>query len=77
MHIFDYPAVYISYNPHTIQGTWTIIITAIVSVFTILITLRLLAPVAPSPITTDGELDDLTAELRIQPSAPDPATKEI
>lgn len=45
----------LSYNPHTIQGAWTIVTTVIFSTFGLLLCLRFLAP-----IHDDGEISGVS-----------------
>ncbi len=53
----------ISFDLHTVQGAWTIVLTVILAVFAVLLLLRLLAPVAPRILTDDEELEELSAAL--------------
>lgn len=46
----------ISFSPHTVQGTWTIVLTIIFSVFIALLLVRALVPVKPVPHTEEASL---------------------
>lgn len=54
----------LSYNPHTVIGTWTIILTAIAVVFGVLLAVRLLAPIRPQALETEPIDEPTTKEVQ-------------
>lgn len=51
----------LSYDPHTVQGTWTIIVTTIIAIVGILLALRLLVPVKDGQTQSEQKTSDKPA----------------
>jgi hypothetical protein len=50
---------FFSYDPHTVRGTWTIVLTLIFLVIAALLALRMFAPIKTNIVTADEELNEI------------------
>ena len=63
-HLVVHVLTGVSYSPHTVTGTWTIVLTVIAGVFGTLFTVRLLAPIRPQ--TLEEEYAQLLTDQKAQ-----------